>query len=331
MIIGVKNMLKKLYVLPICLVLFLILPLVTSCTSAGNSGVALVPQTANTVVEVQVGQILSDMVLQGVYTGLAQQNPSWPQTEDAAVNQILLKTGLDLSGVSTAVCFADIESNDQTQNTYKGIIASGNFNETTSIAKIKQQTPQTLTTSVYKGFTIYTETQDQSVIVFLSKRQFVFGSLKAVQDVIDVSKGSQQALSGSVVSTLNRLNPALIVGASVAVKSFLRQIGKDSADQNPLSFQSLQGADNIGFAFNQPNLSLSFRVDAHFSDTDSLQSAKDSISSLISSQKATGQDSIDKTLLNNVQVSAANSWLSIQDLLNPADIAALFTSTTTQK
>jgi len=64
--------------------------------------------------------------------------------------------------------------------------------------------------------------------------------LKAVQNVIDVSKGSQPALSGSVVSTLNRLNPALIVGASVAVNSFLNQIGKDSADQNPLSFQSLQ-------------------------------------------------------------------------------------------
>jgi capsular polysaccharide biosynthesis protein len=126
--------------LALSLVLLLILPLLISCTGTGNSGVALVPQTANTIVEVQVGQILSDMVLQGVYSGLAQNNPSWPQTEDAAVNQILLKTGLDLSGVSTAVFFADIESNDQTQNTYKGVIASGNFNETTSIAKIKQQT-----------------------------------------------------------------------------------------------------------------------------------------------------------------------------------------------
>jgi hypothetical protein len=271
---------------------------------------------------VQVGQILSDMVLQGVYSGLAQNNPSWPQTEDAAVNQILLKTGLDLSGVSTAVFFADIESNDQTQNTYKGVIASGNFNETTSIAKIKQQTQQTLTTSVYKGFTIYTEAQDRSAIVFLSKNQFVFGSLKAVQDVIDVAKGSQKALSG---------NPALIAGASIAVGSLFNQMSKDSAEQNTSSLQSLQDADYIGFAFNQPNFSLSFRVDTHFPDEGSLQSAKDSVNSLISSQKATSQDSIEKTLLNNVQVSAANSWLSIQDLLNPADIAALFTSTTTQK
>jgi len=38
MIIRVKNMLKKLSVLPICLVLFLILPLVTSRTSAGGNG-----------------------------------------------------------------------------------------------------------------------------------------------------------------------------------------------------------------------------------------------------------------------------------------------------
>jgi hypothetical protein len=322
-------MIKKLLVS--CLVLLLVLPLLISCTGAGNSGVAMVPQTANTVVEVQVGQILSDMVLQGVYTGLAQKNPTWPQTEDAAVNQILLKTGLDLSGVSSAVYFADIESNDQTQNTYKGIIASGTFNETTSIAKIKQQTQQALTTSVYKGFTIYTEAQGQSSIVFLSKSQFVFGSLKAVQDVIDVDGGSQKALSGSVISTLNRLKPALIVGASVAVGSFLNQANKGSSEQNTFSLQSLQGSDYIGFAFDQPNLSLSLRVDAHFPDTGALQSAKDSINSLISSQKATAQDSIDKTLLNNVQVSAANSWLSIQDLINPSDIMTLLESTTTTK
>ena len=320
---------KKL--LPLCLVILLILPLLISCTGAGNSGVSLVPQTANTVVEVQVGQILNDLVLQGVYTGLAQKNPSWPQTEDAAVNQILLKTGLDLSGVSTAVCFADIESNNRTQNTYQGIIASGNFNETTSIAKIKQQTQQNLTNSVYQGFTIYTEAQDQSVIVFLSKNQFVFGSLKAVQDVIDVSRGSQPSLSGNVISTLNRLNPALIVGASVAVDSFSSQLNQDGAEQNTSSLQFLQDADFIGFAFDQPNLSLSFRVDAHFPDAGSLQNAKDSVSGLISSQKATAQDSIDKTLLNNVQVSAANSWLSIQDLINPSDIMTLMESTTTTK
>jgi len=320
---------KKLFALS--LVLLLILPLLISCTGAGNSGVALVPQTANTVVEVEVGQILSDMVLQGVYSGLAQNNTSWPQTEDAAVSQILLKTGLDLSGVSTAVFFADIESDDRTQNTYNGIIASGNFNETTSIAKIKQQTQQTLTTSVYQGFTIYTEAQDQSVIGFLSKNQFVFGSLKAVQDVIDVSRGSQPALSGNVISTLNRLNPALIVGASVAVNSFLNQTGKDSAEENTSSLQSLQDADYIGFAFDQPNLSLSFRIDAHFPDTGSLQSAKNSADSLISSQKTTNQDPIAKALLNNVQISSANSWLSIQDLINPSDIMTLLESTTTTK
>lgn len=321
-------MLKKL--LPLGLVLLLIVPLVISCAGAGSSGVALVPQTANTVVEVQVGQILSDLVLQGVYTGLAQNNPSWPQTEDAALNQILLKTGMDLSGVSSAVYFADIESNNQTQNTCNGIIASGNFNEATSIAKIKQQTQQNLTTSVYKGLTIYTEATNQSAIVFLSKTRFVFGSVKAVQDVIDVSQGSP-ALSGSVISTLNRLNPALIVGASAAVGSFLNQANKDSAEQNTFSLQSLQGADYIGFAFDQPNLSLSLRVDAHFPDAGALQSAKDGVSSLISSQKAAAQDSIEKTLLNNVQVSAANPWLSIQDLVNPSDIMTLLESTPTQK
>ncbi len=159
---------KKL--LPVCLGLLLVLLIIVSCTQADNSSELLIPQATNTVVEVQVGQIISDTVLQLAYAQMVQSNPSWPQNVDA----VLLKTGLDLSGVSGAVYFADIESNAKTQNTYRGIIASGSFNESASIANIKQQKQQNLTTTVYQGFTIYTETQNQSSLVFLSQSRFVF-------------------------------------------------------------------------------------------------------------------------------------------------------------
>jgi len=322
-------MLKKF--LPVCLVLFLVLPLIASCTGTNNSAELLIPRTANTVVEVQVGQIIGDTAFQVAYTEMTQNNPSWPQTVDAAETQLLQKTGLDITGVSTAVYFADIESTGATQDTYHGVIAFGSFNESASIAKIKQQTQQNLTTTVYQGYTVYTETQNQSCLVFLSNSRFVFGSLKAVQDVIDVSKGTQPALSGSVIDTLNREGSGLIIGASTDSAALLNHLGNDADQSSFLSLQSLQNVDNIGFVINQPGLNLSFRLDANFTDAFSVQNAENTVNGVISLAKGSNQDSDIKTVLNNVQVSANGSWLSIQDVLSPADIINLLNNNQTQK
>jgi hypothetical protein len=82
-------MLKKL--LAICLILFLILPLVMSCTATNSSDPLFVPAIANTVVEVQIGKILSDPVLLIAYNELAKNNPAWPQTTNNALDQLLQK------------------------------------------------------------------------------------------------------------------------------------------------------------------------------------------------------------------------------------------------
>jgi hypothetical protein len=322
-------MLKKF--LPVCLVLLMVMPLIASCTGTNNSAELLIPRTANTVVEVQVSQIISDTALQVAYTEMAQNNPSWPQTVDAAETQLLQKTGLDISGVSTAVYFADIESTANTQNTYHGVIASGSFNESASISKIKQQTQQNLTTTVYQGFTIYTETQNQSCLVFLGNSRFVFGSLKAVQDVIDVSKGTQPALSGSIVDTLKREGSGLVIGATTDSAALLNHLGNDAGESSILSLQSLQNVDNIGFVINQPGLNLSFRLDANFPDTASVKNAENTVNGIISLAKGSNQDSNEKAVLSNVQVSTNGVWLSIQDVLSPADIINLLNNNQTQK
>ena len=314
-------MMKKL--LAGCLVLFLILPGVISCTSAKSSDPLLVPVTAKTVIEIQVGNILNNPGLQLAYEELAKANPAWPQTANDVLNQLSQKTGFDLSSISTAVFFSDIESTGQPQNTYAGVIASGTFNESALIAKIQQQTQQTLNTSEYKGLFIYDGAQDKFAIVFLSQNQLVFGTLKAVQDVVDVNKGDQPALSGSIIDTINRLGPALIVGASVPPESLLNQLGQKVPQQNTLSLESFQNIDSIGFAIDQPSLSLSVRFDAHFSNAASVQDAKDTITGLISVAKGSSQDPNVKTALGNIQVSTTDSWLSIRDLLNPADVTTL--------
>ena len=92
---GVRNMMKKL--LAGCLVLFIILPGVISCTSAKSADPLLVPVTAKTVIEIQVGKILNNPVLQLAYEGLAKakteqirrrNHARCAQTDDLIVRRI---------------------------------------------------------------------------------------------------------------------------------------------------------------------------------------------------------------------------------------------------
>jgi len=322
-------MLKKLLVS--CLVVLTILPLVVSCSVANASEITLIPGATNTVVKIQVGKILSNPALQVAYSELAKANAAWPQNTNEALNQLLQKTGFDLSTISNLVLFADIESANQTQNTYIGIIASGIFNEAMLIDTIQQQTQQTLTTSDYKGLKIYSGEKDQFELAFLSQGQLVFGTPKAVRDVVDVSKGDQPALSGGVIDMLNRFGSALVVGASTAPQNLHSELSQQFFKQTTFSLKSFQDMDTLGFAIDQPSLSLSIRIDAHFLNVTSVQDSKDAITGLISLAKGASQGQNVKTALSNIQVSTTDSWLSIRDLINPSDLATLIGMIQTKK
>lgn len=322
-------MVKKLLVS--CLVVILILPAVSSCSDTNASETPLVPGTANMVVEVQVGKILGNPALSIAYSELAKTEPTWPQTTDDALNQLVQKTGFDLSSVTTAVLFADIESANRTQNAYAGLIASGTFSESALIAKLQQQTQQTLTASNYKGLTIYAGTQDEFEIAFLSQSQIVLGVPKAVRDAIDVKKGDMKPLSGNITDTINRFGAGLITGVFALPESLRNQFGHAAPQQSMLSLKSFMDVDTIGFAVDQPSLSLSVRIDAHFSNTSSVQDARDVITGLISAAKGTSQDPNIKAALGNIQVSTTDSWISISDLSSLADIAVLIGSIQGQK
>jgi hypothetical protein len=321
-------MVKKL--VATCLGLLLILPAVIACSIANASATTLVPASANIVVQIQVGRILSNPALTIAYGELAKMKSSWPQTAEDALNQLLQKTGLDLHTVSTAVFFADIKSTDKTQNTYAGLISSGSFNESTLTAKIQQQTQQTLATSDYKGMKIYSVEQDKFEISFFDKNRLVLGTPKAVRDTIDVIKGDQKPLSGSVIDALDRVGSALITGAFVPPETLRNQITKAIPQQVQLSPKSFQDIDAIAFAADLPVLNVSFRFDAHFSNTASLQDTKDAVTGLISIAKGTSPDPNIKTAISNIQVNTSNSWLSIQGAASISDISTMISSVQTK-
>jgi hypothetical protein len=318
-------MVKKL--LASFVVLLMILPAALSCASSANaSSNVLVPPAANTVVEIQVDKLVNNPSLKAAYGELVKSHPGWPQTADDAFNQVLNKTGLDLSTASSALFFADIESTGETKDMYAGVIVSGAFDQTTLIAKIQEQAKQTLTTTDYKGLTVYMGAQDKYEIVFLTQSELVAGTAKAVRDTIDVDRGDQKALSGSIIDTLDRFGTAIITGAFTPPEAIRSQLGKEVPQQTTLSLGAFQNIDTIGFSVDLPDLSVSARVDAHFTSSTSVQDAKDSITGFISIAKGTMQDPTVKTALGSVQVTTSGSWLTIRETMGAAEIASLIGS-----
>ena len=323
-------MVKKL--LASCLAMFLIVPVVLSCGPANGTPATLIPATANTVVQMQVDKIVNNSAVIVAYGELAKGKPGWPQTATDALNQIVDKTGVDLTTVSKAIFFADVESTGQTESDmYGGVIVTGTFNESTLVARIQEQGKQTLTTSDYKGFKVYAGAQDKFEIVFLSPSQIVLGTAKAVQDTIDVRRGDQKGLSGSVIETLDRFGTALITGAFAPPESLRSQLGKAAPQQPGLSLTAFQNIDAIGFSVDLPGLTVSARMDAHFSNTASVQDAKDAITGLISVAKGTSQDPNVKTALGNIQVTTSDSWLSVRETMSVAEIGSLIGSMQSKK
>ena len=314
-------MVKRLLV--ICLLLLLILLPVASCSVPNASAVTLVPSAANTVVQIQVGQILSNPALKKTYDELAKSNSSWPQTADDALNQMLQNTGVDPYTITTAVFFADIESANITQNTYHGIIASGSFDELSLIAKTEEQTQQVMTSSEYRGFKVYSSEQGKSEIAFIDQDQIVIGARKAVRDTIDIIKGDQKPLTGSIITALKRVGTAQITGAFVPLENLLHPADESGSHQPSYSLEAFQDIDVIAFSTDLQLLSLSSRIDVHFSDAAKVRDAKDAIIGIISIAKVTTQEENIKTSLNNIKVSTADSWVSVRGLASLADLSTL--------
>ncbi len=299
-------------------------PAALSCgPAAGGASSFQVPPEANSVMKVKVDQIVNNPALKAAYEGLVKSHPDWPQTADAALTQVLSKTGIDLSTTTSAVFFADIESGSDNQSTYAGVIATGSFKQSAVIDSIQSESKQTLTTTNYKGFTVYMSAQDKYEVAFLSSSEFVAGAAKAVRDTLDVSKGDQKALSGAVIDTLDRFGGAVITAASAPPEALKSQISKQVPQQSQISLSAFQNIDTAGFSVDLEGLDVAIRADAHFTDTGSLTDAKNAITGLISLGKGTAQDPNVKTALGNIQVTTSGSWLSVSTKVNATQIGSL--------
>ena len=303
------------------LVLVFMSVIVVGCGAPGLTAIELVPQDANLIANIQLSKIINDRDLRDAYDE-AEKEPGQPQTVEEALDELVEETGIDLRDFSEVVIFADITTLEQAG--YLGVIVEGTFNETQFIDNIEQEAGEELITSDYKGYGLYTDEGEEFGIAFLSNRVLLLGTMEAVKDAIDVSKGDREQVGGIILDAYNRLGDALIKFAFEVPEEAREALTEELVPgEIPISLDPFADIDIVGFAISKRAETITIQINPHFLSTDSAQDAKDTLSGAISLFKGVLQVPEIKELLGKIEVSVTDSWVTIVLEMTLSEIESL--------
>ena len=291
------------------LVLVFMSAIVAGCGAPGLTATEFIPQDANLIANIQISKIINDRHLRDAYAEF-EKEPGQPQTLEEALDELVDETGIDLRDFSEVVIFADTAT--LTQAGYLGVIIEGTFNESQLIDSIEQEAGEEFTTSDYKGYSLYTDEGEEFGIAFLTNRVLLLGTMEAVRDAIDVSKGDQEQISGIIVDAYNRLGDALIKFAFELPEEAREALTEElTPGEIPISLDSFADIDIVGFALNKRAETITIQISPHFLSTDSAQDAKDTLSGAISLFRGMLEIPEVKDLLGKIEVNVTDSWVTI--------------------
>ena len=231
----------------------------------------LVPQKANMIGHIDLSQILEDEDIAALYEAMPIE-PGDPQTLDEALDLAIGEIGLDLMDFREGLIFGEISEATGDMD-YSGIVVKGTFEESDLIASIESGTDEEFTTISYKGYEIYTDSDEEGGIAFLGSDAFVIGSMEAVKDVIDVKKGAQPAISGKLLDTYNDLADGLVKVAMLVPPGVIEEGLQEFAGELPmeLPLDPLTNMDTVGMTLAKEAQSMTASLKLCFTDSDSAE------------------------------------------------------------
>jgi len=261
--------------IPLLIVVILVLlPVGCNGTAETITPIELVPQSADIVGRINIGQILGDNDLAGLYESMPKDSDT-PQTFDEAIDMVITEAGIDLTDLKEALIFGDTSS--RTENTgYFGAIVEGTRSQGDLTTAIEEAADTELNSLDYKGYDIYTDQEQQLAIVFLDDETFVIGTLEPVKDVIDVKEGDEPSLSGDVLDRYNELSDVMIkVAASIAPELTEGALeGAQDFIPIPIDLSALADIETAEFTLDKEEQSIAFDLALCFSNAKSAKAVK---------------------------------------------------------
>ena len=292
------------------LMIILVLPIITGCEGSDPISVEIVPAHANMLGSIQLSKILNDTDLIETYDRL-EKEPGDPKTLEEALDELVEDIGIDLRDISEAVIFGDVSRVEQSE--YLGIILKGNFKEKQFVDALEGKGNFEFFTRDYEGYKLYIDEDEDFGLSLLSNTMILLGSIEAVEDALDVRRGKDKQVSGTVLDTYNQLGDVLVKFAfelpEEAREALVKEI--DMPGEIPISFESFAEIETLGFYLNKEEEIVSLHVNSSFLSVDSAEDTYNMMTGALLLFKGMSTDPQMKELLSNINLSVADNSLKI--------------------
>lgn len=232
----------------------------------------LVPETANLIGHIEVGDITGDGSIADMYAAMPKDEGD-PQTIEEALEQALSMSDLDLTGFYDAWVFSDVSRN-ATDNTYCGAILRGDFNQESLVSGMASVVGDGFTSTEYQGFTVYAGSDQRVGLAFLASDLLVTGSVDAVRDVIAVQQENMPAVGGELLDRYDSLDGQLVEMAAIMPDGMIaREIEELTAGiTSPTALDALGDAEILTLDMTRDGETVDWNTRFYFSNE---QSAND--------------------------------------------------------
>lgn len=303
------------------IILSLILASVAGCSESTPDVLDLIPKNASILGNVQVKDIISDKDMINSYNEI-DKGPDQPETFDDAIDQVLEEIGLDLRDCTEITMFADMALFAGGQ--YLAFIVEGNFKEKDVIDSMEEMSEMEFDTRDYKDYKLYFDDEDDFGIVFLSGEMFILGTIDAIEDSIDVSKGDRDKLSGVTLDTYEQLGDSLLRFVFEYPEVARQALGEEQLQSDfPLSTESFSDIDIIGMAVDKDGETINIRLNPHFKNADSARDVENTLNGFIMLFKGMGGDANLSKLLDKIAIVVSGSWVNITLDITTSEIEEL--------
>ena len=271
----------------------------------------LIPQQANFIAKVQVGEILRDLDLESIYDQ-APKGSDDPQSFDDMLDLALGETGVDPRAFETAIIFGDVSREDE----FVGAMAKGRFEQATLLAALEKHGETELVSEIYKGQEIHVgTTNDQTLALgFLSNEVLLIGTVPAVQAVIDVQAGDSQPVSGKVVDSLEALGDPLFKMAMAVPPEALAKLDEEMGDGGfvPIAFEAVRDLDLVTLVVDRPGEDLKIAAQLSFTNPDSAAEIGNTLIGFLALAKGFAPDEQTQELLQKLEIAVEDGTINIR-------------------
>ena len=207
----------------------------------------MIPKAANAVIILKPSSILNDSDLKSFQTGDIKYEMSHFEQN----------TGINPRSIDRLIIFFSIDSLNQQEVPYSGLIAKGTMDKDKILEKIREN--NTVIELNYDTRVMYeispTETSaNESYLSFIGDNVIVTGSKEAVQDSIDVDTGKGDSIEKrqNLTSVYNQLGKdsllLLMVESSPNIK---REISTESSQVQLINLQPVSQIDSLGISLDK--------------------------------------------------------------------------------